>query len=139
MCTLSEARGMKLTMKEKLLKLLENAYSPYYHFKVGAIVVMNDGKEFVGVNVENANGTSVCAERNAIASAVAAGYKKGDFKEIYIMLEKGMGTPCFACRQVILEFMEADKRVICMDKEGNQKQYIIRDLCPYPFSSEDLR
>ena len=126
-------------MKEKLLKLLGNAYSPYYKFRVGAIVVMNDGSEFVGVNVENANGTSVCAERNAIASAVAHGYKKGDFKEIYIMLEKGIGTPCFACRQVILEFMEKDDVVICMDRDGNEKKYTVEELCPYPFSGEDLK
>lgn len=126
-------------MKEKLLKLLENAYSPYYKFRVGAIVVTNDGHEFVGVNVENANGTSICAERNAIASAVAHGYKKGDFKEIYIMLEKGIGTPCFACRQVILEFMEKDRNVICMDKDGNEKRYTVEDLCPYPFGEGDLK
>ena len=126
-------------MKEKLLKLLENAYSPYYKFRVGAIVVTNDGKEFVGVNVENANGTSICAERNAIASAVAAGYKKGDFKEIYVMLQKGIGTPCFACRQVILEFMESDSIVICIDTEGNEKKYTVEELCPYPFSDEDLK
>lgn len=126
-------------MKDKLLNLLENAYSPYYQFRVGAIVVTSDGKEFVGVNVENANGTSICAERNAIAAAVANGYKKGDFKEIYIMLEKGLGTPCFACRQVILEFMEKDALVICIDRNGNEKKYTVDELCPYPFSDEDLK
>ena len=57
-------------MKEKLTKLLANAYSPYYKFPVSAIVVMKDEKEFCGVNVENANGTSICAERNAIARCV---------------------------------------------------------------------
>ena len=72
-------------MVEKLKKLLNNAYSPYYKFPVAAIAIMNDGSEFCGVNVENANGTSICAERNAIANAVAHGYKKGDFKE-WIML-----------------------------------------------------
>ena len=63
-------------MKEKLEKVLKNAYSPYYNFKVGSIVVMKDGSEFIGVNVENANGTSICAERHAIGSAIAHGYKK---------------------------------------------------------------
>lgn len=126
-------------MKEKLIALLQNAYSPYYNFRVASIVVTNDDKEFCGVNVENANGTSICAERNAIANAVSNGYKKGDFKKIYIMLEKGLGTPCFACRQVILEFFELDKKVICIDKDGNEKEYTISELCPYPFSSEDLK
>ena len=54
-------------MKERLEELLKNAYSPYYNFKVAAIVVTKDGNLFGGVNVENANGTSICAERNAIA------------------------------------------------------------------------
>lgn len=126
-------------MKEKLINLLNNAYSPYYNFKVASIVVTNDNKEFCGVNVENANGTSICAERNAIANAVSNGYKKGDFKELYIMLEKGLGTPCFACRQVILEFFNLEDKIICLDKIGNIKSYTVSELCPYPFSSEDLK
>jgi len=69
-------------MKEKLQALHKNSYSPYFHYPVSAIVVMKDGKEFCGVNVENANGTSICAERNAIHTAVANGYKRGDFEEI---------------------------------------------------------
>jgi len=121
-------------MKEKLEKLLENSYSPYYHFPVSAIVVTKDKHEFSGVNVENANGTSICAERNAIASAVAHGYKKGDFDRIYIMLSSGeFGTPCFACRQVLLEFMEMDAKIISVNKEGLEKVYTLKELCPYPF------
>ena len=126
-------------MKEKLEKLLKNAYSPYYKFPVAAIVVMKDGSEFAGVNVENVNGTSICAERNAIANAIANGYKKGDFKEIYIMLSSGkIGTPCFACRQVIQEFMDLDCPVFSVDKNGNMRGYSVRELCPYPFSEDDL-
>lgn len=126
-------------MKDKLLDVLKNAYSPYYKFKVAAIVVTKDNKMFRGVNVENANGTSICAERNAIASAVSYGYKKGDFKEIYVMLEHGLGTPCFACRQVILEFFEMDDHVICVDTEGNTREYLVKELCPFPFGAEDLK
>lgn len=126
-------------MKEKLEQLLQNAYSPYYHFPVSSIVVMNDGKEFIGVNVENANGTSICAERNAIASAVASGYKKGDFKTIYIMLHSGLnGTPCMACRQVLLEFMDLDCQVISISKNGREEMHTLGELCPYAFCSEDL-
>lgn len=126
-------------MKDKLLKLLDNAYSPYYKFPVASIVVMKDGKEFCGVNVENANGTSICAERNAIASAVAAGYKKGDFDRIYVMLSSGkLGTPCFACRQVLLEFMDNESKVISISKGGETREYTISELCPYPFDENDL-
>lgn len=127
-------------MKEKLEKLIKNAYSPYYNFKVAAIVVMKDGSEFVGVNVENANGTSICAERHAIGSAVANGYKKGDFDRIYLMLENGnFGTPCFACRQVILEFFDKDGLVISVGKDGMEKEFKVSELCPYPFSEDDLK
>lgn len=126
-------------MKEKLEQLLKNAYSPYYNFPVAAIITTKDGKEFYGVNVENANGTSICAERNAIATAVSFGYKKGDFDKLYIMLSRGLGTPCFACRQVILEFMNKTDEIICMDKEGNIKTYTVDELCPYPFSEDDLK
>ena len=127
-------------MKKELQELLNNAYSPYYKFPVSCIVVMKDGNKFKGVNVENANGTSICAERNAIANAVANGYKRQDFDKIYIMLSSGnFGTPCFACRQVIQEFMDLDCKVISVDKDGNEKEYTVRELCPYPFSEEDLK
>ncbi len=62
-------------MKDKLKKLLHNSYSHYSHFRVASIVVMKDGKEFVGVNVENASyGAGVCVERNTIIQAIANGY-----------------------------------------------------------------
>ena len=127
-------------MREKLEKLLENSYAPYSNMHFACIVETKNGNFYEGVNIENASyGATVCAERNAIASAVAAGYKKGDFKEIYVMLQKGIGTPCFACRQVILEFMESDSIVICIDTDGNEKKYTVEELCPYPFSDEDLK
>lgn len=126
-------------MKEKLEKVVKNAYSPYFHFNVGCIVVMKDGKEFNGVNVENANGTSICAERHAIGAAVTAGYKKGDFDRLYIMFGNGQfGTPCFACRQVILEFFDKDAKIISVNKDGVEKVYTVNELCPYTFSAEDL-
>ena len=127
-------------MKEKLENLLKNSYSPYYHFPVSAIAVTYDNKEFCGVNVENVNGTSICAERNAISAAIAAGYKKGDIKKIYLMLSSGeFGTPCFACRQVLLEFMNKDDLVISVNKYGEEKIYKMEELCPYPFEIKDLK
>ena len=127
-------------MLENLKKIVKNAYSPYYKFKVACIVIMKDGKMFYGVNVENANGTSICAERNAIASAIAHGYKKGDFDKLYIYFENGLhGTPCFACRQVILEFFDKNSKIISINEQGIEKDYTIEMLCPYPFDNEDLK
>lgn len=125
-------------MKEKLENLLQNAYSPYYKFRVAAIIITNDGNEFKGVNVENANGTSICAERNAIAAAVAAGYRKGDFEHIYLMLESHeIGYPCFACRQVLLEFLNEDSLITCFGN-GTEETHTLSELCPFPFSNDDL-
>lgn len=127
-------------MKYRLKELLKNSYSPYFKFPVSAIVVTDDGKEFEGVNVENANGTSICAERNAIANAVAHGYRKGQFKEINIMISGGkIGEPCFACRQVMVEFLEPSDIVRCYATDGSFKEYTIEELCPYPFDEEDLK
>lgn len=127
-------------MKEKLIKLLDNSYSPYSNFRVSAIVVMNDGREFCGVNVENAAyGSSICAERSAILAAVSNGYKKADFKELYVMCDnEKIGMPCFACRQVIQEFFDEDCLVSCINPYGKSLVLKVKDLCPYPFSSEDL-
>ena len=127
-------------MYESLKRLIGNSYAPYSKFKVAAIVETKDGKFFGGVNVENANYTSICAERNAIATAVANGYKKGDFERIYIMLENGeIGYPCMACRQVILEFFEKDKLITSVDRNGNMESHTVLEMCPFPFSSEDLK
>lgn len=128
-------------MKEKLINLLNNSYSPYSNFRVSSIAVMKDGKEFVGVNVENASyGAGICAERNAIIQAIANGYKKGDFEKIYVMCDNDkIGMSCMICRQVMLEFFEKDKQVICMNPKGETEIHTIEELCPYPFDEEDLK
>lgn len=128
-------------MREKLVALLENSYSPYSHFRVSAIVVMKDGREFYGVNVENASyGATICAERSAILSAISAGYKKGDFKELYVMCDnEKIGMPCFICRMVISEFFSKTDNIICMNPKGETESHTVEKLCPYPFSDEDLK
>lgn len=127
-------------MKDKLIKLLDNSYSPYSKFRVAAITIMKDGKEFSGVNIENASyGVSNCAERSAIYSAISNGYKRYDFEELYVMCDcNDIGTPCFICRQVISEMFEKNKKVICMNPKGESVTYKVSDLCPYPFGDDTL-
>ena len=127
-------------MKDKLKELLNNSYSPYSHFRVASIVVMKDGREFNGVNVENASyGAAICAERSAIVSAISAGYKKHDFETLYVMCDnEKIGFSCMVCRQVISEFFEPDKKVIAMNPNGEEISLTVKELCPYPFSDEDL-
>ncbi len=127
-------------MIEKLKQLQKNSYSPYSNYAVSAIAIMKDLKEFNGVNVENAAyGSSICAERSAILAAISNGYKKGDFKELYVMVSSGeIGTPCFECRQVISELFDKDCIVHCCSNKGDIKDYTVGELCPYPFGEEDL-
>lgn len=126
-------------MREKLQKLLNNSYAKYSNFRVACVCVMNDGKEFNGVNVENASyGATICAERVAITGAIAAGYKKGDFKELHIMVDSDkIGTPCFICRQVITEFIEGESKVYLYSRT-NMESFKISELCPYPFNEDNL-
>lgn len=127
-------------MREKLIKLLDNAYAPYSKFHVACFVKMKDGRIIPGVNVENASyGASICAERNAITTAIALGYSKGDFKDIYIMVSgEKLSMPCFICRQVIVEFFDKDSKIILMGRNGEEESYTVEDACPYPFDESDL-
>lgn len=126
-------------MREKLEKLLENSYAKYSGYKVACICLMADDREYFGVNVENASyGATICAERNAITNAVTAGCKKGDFKELHIMVDSDrIGTPCFMCRQVMVEFFDFDAKVYLYSKKDMQ-EYRISDLCPHPFTEDNL-
>ncbi|MDO5568870.1 MAG: rRNA maturation RNase YbeY [bacterium] len=126
-------------MKEELQKLLEKSYSPYYHFPVACILVTKDNEKHIGVNVENASGLCMCAERNAIYGAISKGYKKKDFKEIHIMSKSNKFIkPCFVCRQVFTEFFDNDIKIICYNYDGDLINYSKEQLCPYEFNDGDL-
>ena len=127
-------------MKEKLTKLLNNAYAPYSNYKVAAIVVMHDGEEFSGVNVENASyGATICAERNAINNAIASGYKPKSFKALYLMVASDkLAFPCNLCRQTIAEFFDMQADLYLMT-ETTQEHYKMSDILVHVFTSEDLK
>lgn len=128
-------------MKEKLEKLLENSYAKYSNFRVSSIIIMKDGKEFSGVNVENASyGATICAERSAIVSAISAGYKQYDFESMFVMVDsEKISSSCFLCRQMMSEFFEKNKKVTFMNKLGDTKVVTIQELCPFPFDEGDLK
>ena len=128
-------------MEESLKRLLKNSYSPYSGFRVAAICLMKDGKTFGGVNVENASyGATICAERVAITSAIASGYKKGDFNKLYVMCDTDkVASSCFMCRQVINEFYGKEDEIILYSNDGDKETYLVKDLCPFPFGSSSLK
>ena len=118
----------------------EKAYAPYSNFKVGAAVLTRDGKIYQGCNIENASyGLTNCAERTAFFSAIADGYKPGDFAQIAVVGDtEGPVSPCGACRQVILELGGADLVVILANLENAVDISSPAALLPGAFSNADL-
>jgi len=118
--------------------LLERAYVPYSKFPVAALLIDNNGKKYKGVNVENASyGLTLCAERNAITTAITGGMKK-----IKLLVITGNTpepiSPCGACRQVIREFSDKDTVIILANKDGKYESTSLEKLLPYSFGPEDL-
>jgi cytidine deaminase len=91
---------MSRELVEKAEAAAVHAYAPYSNYNVGAVVRARDGREFTGVNVENAAyPLGVCAEKSAIVAAVTAGCRPGDLEAIGIT-----ASPCGGCRQWLYEF-----------------------------------
>lgn len=123
---------------EELKELLNKSYAPYSKYRVAAILEAKDGKKFTGVNIENASyGATICAERVAIFKAIVEGYR--EFKKLEIMVDDDkIGTCCFLCRQVMIEFFDKEMPIYCYDRLGNRKKFKVSELCTYPFSKENL-
>ncbi len=113
-----------------------NAYAPYSGFAVGAAVVSADGRVFAGCNVENASyGLTVCAERHAVAAAVAAGAR--DLRGLAVVTPVSpAASPCGACRQVLAEFGEMD--VVLANPGGERERTTLAALLPHAFGAGAL-
>ena len=102
---------------ETAAKARHNAHSKYSKFSVGSALLTEDGSVFLGCNVENASyGLTICAERVALTSAIAAGHKS--FQAIAIVADKS-AAPCGACRQVLAEFCQDDFPVYVASAEDS--------------------
>lgn len=114
----------------------ERSHSPYSKFRVGAVVVASDGTEYRGCNVENAAyGASICAEANAITTAVADGVREIDTIAVACLDGEGC-SPCGNCRQLMREF--SVKRVILTNETGAPVDYALDALLPMSFGPENL-
>ncbi len=122
-------------MIQAALEVRKKAYANYSNFHVGASVLTGSGKIFSGCNVENASfSLTLCAERNALTSAIAAG--ETDFTHLVVASENGV-SPCGACRQVIWELC-GDIPITIVDEKGHTRETSSKALLPEAFGAEDL-
>ena len=120
--------------KKKLISLAleakKKAYAPYSHFSVGAALLCRDGEIYTGVNIENSSySATVCAERTALFSAIAAG------KRAFSIVGGEENAPCFpcgVCRQVLCEFAGEDFTVLLMRGEEIVEKKL-SELLPFAF------
>ena len=122
---------------EEMIKLAaeasKNAYVPYSKFPVGACVLAESGKVYIGCNFENSSyGMTICAERNAIGSAIASGERKIRAVAIYSPKKKYC-VPCGACRQVMSEFVSSDGLDIVLETENGIVVKTLKEMLPDSF------
>jgi len=116
---------------------LDRSYAPYSRFHVAAALVDDRGRVFTGVNVENISyGLSMCAERVAIFTAVAAGARR-----ITALAVTSSGaellSPCGACRQVVAEFAAPEVPIYCATA-GKPHCWTLAELLPHAFAAPQL-
>jgi len=122
------------------IKAMDNAYTPYSHFKVGAALLTQSGKVYTGCNIENSSfSPTVCAERTAFFKAISEGEKA--FKTIAVVGgDKGeisdYCTPCGVCRQVMSEFCPPDFEILLYNGK-TIKKIPLAELLPYSFKLDN--
>ncbi len=111
----------------------KRAHAPYSNFHVGAAVLDERGRLHIGCNVENASyGLTICAERNAIAAAVAAGARR--LRALAVVTKTTPpGSPCGACRQVLAEFGDDAMAVLLAPPTGPTDETTLGALLPRAF------
>lgn len=120
---------------------LDNSYSPYSKFRVGAALRFADGTVVTGTNIENASyGLTLCAETVAVAKAMDEGHR-GGLEEVAVIGDTpGAISPCGRCRQVLNELAElgnTDPVVWCAGEEEVVKT-TLSDLLPRAFGPASL-
>ena len=113
-------------------KARENAVAPFSKYKVGAALITKSGKVYRGCNVENCTyALTVCAERVALLTALAAGER--EFTSIAVVTQSEQpGTPCGPCRQLMWEYC-GDIDVTLAGLKGQRIDYKLSTLFPHPF------
>ena len=128
-------------LMESAVEARKNAYAPYSGYRVGAALLAEDGRIFVGCNVENAAySPTICAERCAVCKAVSEGVTR--FTAIAVVGGRGEEpsdtcTPCGVCRQVLVEFCAPELTVLTGTPE-HFTTHTLADLLPLSFGAGEL-
>jgi len=135
----SEGRGDRRweDLAARAKEAMQGAYAPYSRFLVGAALEADDGRIFVGCNVENASyPVGMCAERTAIGHAVVFGARR--FSRL-VVASSGSGpvAPCGMCRQALAEF-GLDLEIVSVTEDGAERRWSLADLLPASFGADDL-
>lgn len=128
---------------------LKDAYAVYSHYRVGAALILSNGKVITGNNQENAAYPSgLCAERVAMFYAKSQ-YPEESIKAIAISAKADTFTitdavaPCGACRQVMAEYEIQQKSPIRVVMKGETGPVLAVDsieaLLPLMFHAEELK
>ena len=122
-------------LMQKAIEASQNAYAPYSNFPVGACILAESGNHYCGCNFENGSlGMTICAERNAVETAILNGERKIKAIAIYSPKQDNC-TPCGACRQVLHEFCDSDTELNVIVKIGDElKVYTLAHLLPESFT-----
>lgn len=126
---------------DRAFEVMEKAYAPYSKYHVGACVKTKDGKYHVGANIENASyGLTNCAERSALFHVYSLGYRQDDIESMALVTRGNtLGSPCGACRQVMVELLKKDTPVVIANTSSQAMVTTIEELLPFSFTSDDLK
>ena len=126
-------------LREAAFAAMEHAYAPYSGFRVGAALLGDDDTVTEGCNVENAAyPAGICAERGAVAAAVARGVRR--FGGLVVATEADEPTPpCGICRQVLAELAPPSMEIVSVTRGGREARWLLSDLLPHPFTPDALR
>ena len=136
------------SLMNQAIETRKNAYAPYSRFRVGAAILLDNGKIVLGSNQENAAYPSgLCAERVAIFQAGAI-YPNAKIVKLAITAASDTNPtlspipPCGACRQSIAEYefkQETPIEIYFMGESGEvYKSNSINNLLPLSFDKTSL-
>ncbi len=133
--------SFKVDLKKIAIDSMSFSYSPYSLKKIGASILLTNGKSYGGCNIENASyGGTVCAERVAVWKAFSENSASEKIVEVVVAsAENSPWPPCGFCRQIMAEFCTPETVVRLVNTENAEIKYLFKDLFPEAFKPEHLK